>query len=93
MAISIRSTPLKKKLQNKQGRGKENGIVMQASSSAAHSVNDFTRNHKEKKNHLMQQQNSLPFVDGNAKHNCTQRHLPPHSHHRSLIQTNKSSQS
>jgi hypothetical protein len=71
MAISIRNTPLKNKLQNKQARGKENDIVMHASFSAAHSVNDFTRSHKEKKNQLMQQQNSLPFADGHAKHNCT----------------------
>lgn len=49
MAISIRNTPLKNKLQNKQARGKENDIVMHASFSAAHSVNDFTRSHKEKK--------------------------------------------
>jgi hypothetical protein len=49
MAISIRNTPLKNKLQNKQARGKENDIVVHASSSAAHSVNDFTRSHKEEK--------------------------------------------
>jgi hypothetical protein len=49
MVISIRNTPFKNKLQNKQGPGKENGIVMHASSSAAHSVNDFTRSHNEKK--------------------------------------------
>ncbi len=49
MAISIRNTPLKNKLQNKEAQGKENDIVMHASSSAAHSVNDFTRSHKGKK--------------------------------------------
>lgn len=92
MAISIRNTPLKNKLQNKQGRGKENGIVMHASSSALHSVNDFTRSHKGKK--PFDATTELPSIcRRTCKTQLHQRHLPPHSHHRSLIQTNKSSQS
>jgi hypothetical protein len=77
MAIKIRNTPLKNKLQNKQGWGKENGIVMHASSSAAHSVNDFTRSHKEK--NPFDATTELPSIcRRTCKTQLHQRHLPPH---------------